>query len=56
MDRWNRLHGYAHILPFDPNQGTARYCAKYLSKDAGDWDLSDNLNRFRTSPPVLFLG
>ncbi len=46
MDRWERLAGFARILPFDPEQGAAHYCAKYVTKQFGDWDLSDNIRAF----------
>lgn len=56
MDEWNRLAGYARILPFDPTLGAAYYCAKYVRKQFGDWDLSDSLNAFRQYQPALFDG
>lgn len=56
MDEWNRRAGYARILPFDPSKGAAYYCAKYVTKAFGDWDLSDNLTAFRQYQPVLIGG
>lgn len=54
MDDWNRRAGYARILPFDPGRGAAYYCAKYVTKQFGDWDLSDNMAAFRQYQPVMF--
>jgi len=45
--------GYARILPFDSKQGAAYYCAKYITKQISDWDLSDNLRAFVNYQPVL---
>jgi hypothetical protein len=53
MDRWNCLAGYARILPFEARKGAAYYCAKYVTKQSGDWDLSQNLEAFRQYQPVL---
>jgi hypothetical protein len=53
MDRWNDLAGIARILPFNAKRGAAFYCAKYVSKQFGDWDLSDDLNAFISNQPVL---
>jgi hypothetical protein len=39
LQEWNRRAGWARILPFDPSKGGARYCAKYVAKDLGDWEL-----------------
>ncbi len=55
MDRWNGLAGYARILPFEARRGAAYYCAKYVTKQSGDWDLSENLEAFRQYQPVLAL-
>ncbi len=54
MDRWQQHNGYARIFPFDPQQGAAFYCSKYVTKTSGDWDVSDNLSGFRQSQPALF--
>jgi hypothetical protein len=54
MDQWNHRNGYARILAFDPALGAAHYCAKYLTKNFGDWDLSDNLDGFHSQQPALF--
>ena len=54
MDRWHQRNGYARIFPFDPQRGAASYCAKYVTKANGDWDVSDNLAGFRMQQPALF--
>ena len=56
MDRWNQRNGYARIFAFDPTQGAAFYCSKYVTKASGDWDVSDNLAGFRVQQPALFGG
>jgi hypothetical protein len=53
MDRWNELAGIARILPFNAKRGAAYYCAKYVTKQAADWDVSDNLRAFSSYQPVL---
>jgi len=53
MDRWQELAGIARILPFNSKQGAAYYCAKYVTKQFGDWQLSDNLRAFNSYQPVL---
>lgn len=55
VDRWDRLAGYARILPFTAKRGAAYYCAKYVTKQSGDWEISDNLVAFRQYQPVLSL-
>ena len=55
MHRWSDLAGYARILNFDKRKGAAYYCAKYATKQFGDWELSDNLRAFREYQPVLAL-
>jgi hypothetical protein len=52
-DRWNKLAGIARILPFDSKRGAAYYCAKYVTKQSGDWELSDNLRAFNLYQPIL---
>ena len=39
LDEWNRRAGYARILPFDRSRGAAFYCAKYLTKGSGEWEI-----------------
>jgi hypothetical protein len=53
MDEWNRRAGYARILPFEPDKGAVYYCAKYVTKQFGEWDLSDNVIAFRQYQPAL---
>jgi hypothetical protein len=53
MNRWEKRNGYARILPFDPERGAAHYCAKYVIKQFGDWDLSDNIAAFGQYQPIL---
>jgi hypothetical protein len=53
MDRWHDLAGIARILPFNAKRGAAFYCAKYITKQSGDWELSDNLRAFNSYQPVL---
>ena len=53
MDRWNERNGYARILPFDAEKGAAFYCAKYVTKQFGNWDLSDNITAFGQYQPAL---
>jgi len=55
VDRWDRLAGYARILPFNSKRGAAYYCAKYVAKQSGDWDMSENLVAFGQYQPVLSL-
>ncbi len=55
VDWWDRVAGYARILPFEAKRGAAYYCAKYLTKQLGDWELSDNLRAFTENQPVLSL-
>jgi hypothetical protein len=59
MDEWNRRAGIARIDPFDGAKGAAFYCAKYVAKqcavlEASDnWELSDNMDVFRSNQPAL---
>ena len=53
MDRWQEMAGIARILPFNAKRGAAYYCAKYVTKQFGDWELSDNLRAFHLYQPVL---
>lgn len=53
MDRWHDLAGIARILPFNAKRGAAYYCAKYVTKQFGDWELSENLRAFHSYQPVL---
>jgi len=53
VDRWADLAGYARILPFNDRKGAAYYCTKYVTKQNGDWELSNNLLAFTQNQPVL---
>ncbi|MGA2979620.1 MAG: hypothetical protein ABSD76_08520 [Terriglobales bacterium] len=53
MDRWSDVAGYARILPFNDKRGAAYYCAKYLTKQDGDWEMSANINAFQQYQPSL---
>lgn len=53
MDYWKELAGYARILPFELKRGAPFYCAKYLTKQNGDWEMSDNLTAFSVRQPAL---
>lgn len=55
VDYWNELAGFARILPFSPRSGAAYYCAKYVTKQFGDWELSDDLKAFGKYQPALTL-
>jgi hypothetical protein len=50
MDEWNRRAGYARILPFDGTKGAAFYVAKYITKQNGEYEMSDSLGRCETQP------
>ncbi len=56
VDYWNEQAGFARILPFNPRSGAAYYCAKYVTKQFGDWELSDDLMAFARNQPTLPLG
>jgi hypothetical protein len=56
MDHWNQRAGYARILPFDRQKGAAFYCAKYVTKQFGDWEISDNLAAFSQYQEPMFRG
>jgi hypothetical protein len=53
VDGWDRLAGWARILPFDSKRGAAYYTAKYVAKQSGDWEISENLAAFSQYQPVL---
>ncbi len=53
MDRWSEVAGYARILPFNEKRGAAYYCAKYVTKQDGDWEMSANINAFQQYQPAL---
>jgi hypothetical protein len=39
MEEWNKVAGYARILPFAQGKGAAFYCAKYVTKSAAEWEI-----------------
>lgn len=53
MDEWNRRAGWARIFEFNQERGAAYYCAKYVTKQSGDWELSDDLSAFSQYQPAL---
>ena len=53
MQEWDRRAGFARILPFDPTQGAAFYCSKYIVKELGEYDFSENLEAFKGPRPAV---
>jgi hypothetical protein len=53
MKRWELRNGWARIFKFDPTLGASYYVAKYVTKQFGEWELSDNLDAFKIRQPVL---
>ena len=45
----------ARILPFDAKRGAGYCCAKYLTKQFGDWKMRDNVHDFTENQPLLSL-
>lgn len=56
MDEWNRRAGYARILPFDSGKGAVFYVAKYITKQGGEFAMSENLDRLQTQPILPLSG
>jgi hypothetical protein len=56
MDEWNRRAGYARILPFDDSKGAVFYVAKYITKQGGEWAVSENLGNLETQPILPLQG
>jgi hypothetical protein len=52
MDEWNRRAGYARILPFDDSKGAVFYIAKYITKQGGEWAISESLGNLETQPTL----
>jgi hypothetical protein len=52
MDEWDHRAGWARILPFDHRRGAAYYCAKYVTKGGGEWDLDGLPIVFQASLPL----
>lgn len=53
VDGWDKLAGFARILPFSSNRGAAFYVAKYVTKQRSEWDLSDYLPVFGNNQRIL---
>jgi hypothetical protein len=53
MKRWELRNGWARIFEFNPALGASYYVAKYVTKQFGEWDLSDNLDAFKIQQPIL---
>lgn len=53
MQEWDRRAGFARILPFDPTRGAAFYCSKYIAKQLGEYDFSENLDAFKGPRPAV---
>ncbi|MBZ5683244.1 MAG: hypothetical protein LAO24_24405 [Acidobacteriia bacterium] len=56
MDEWNHRAGYARILPFDDRKGAAFYVAKYITKQGGEWAISENMGSLETQPTLPLQG
>jgi hypothetical protein len=55
MDVWSERAGYARILEFQKMKGGAYYCAKYVTKELSDWEMSSNITAFRQYQSTLAL-
>jgi hypothetical protein len=53
LNEWNRRAGFARILPFDAARGAAFCCSKYVTKQFGDYDFSENIQAFKASRPAV---
>ena len=53
MKRWEVRNGFARIFEFDSAKGAPYYVAKYVTKQFGEWQLSDNIEAFRIQQPIL---
>ena len=53
MKRWEARNGWARIYEFNPALGASYYVAKYVTKQLGEWELSDNLDAFKIQQPIL---
>lgn len=53
MKQWKDRNGFARIFEFDPSKGATYYIAKYVTKQFGEWDLSDKIEAFLIQQPVL---
>jgi hypothetical protein len=55
MARWKARNGIARIFPFDPTRGAAFYVSAYVTKQFGEWEMSNNISAFRTGQTALEL-
>ena len=55
LDEWNRRHGFARIFEYDPTKGAAFYIAKYVAKQLGDWEFSENIDVLTQNQPALLV-
>jgi hypothetical protein len=53
MRRWEVRNGWARIFEFNPALGASYYVAKYVTKQFGEWDLSDNIGASKIQQPIL---
>ena len=53
MTRWEARNGWARIFEFNPALGASYYVAKYVTKQFGEWELSDNLDAFKVRQAIL---
>jgi hypothetical protein len=53
MKHWEVRNGWARIYEFTATKGAAYYVAKYVTKQFGEWELSDNIEVFRIQQPTL---
>jgi hypothetical protein len=47
MKRWERT-GYARIFEFDPERAAPFYVSKYVTKQAGEWEMGGDVEAFRS--------
>jgi hypothetical protein len=43
IHEWEKRAGWARILPYDARRGASYYCAKYVTKQFGEWELGSSL-------------
>ena len=55
-ESWFGQHGMARIEPYDPRRGAGWYVSKYVVKQLGDIQPSDNLGAFRRPGPFQWEG
>lgn len=52
-DRIGSDEQWTRIYEFNMAKGTAYYASKYVTKQFGEWELSDNIEAFRIQQPTL---